>query len=171
MQSGLYGSRDHFSDIRRRRKNNISERLMWRKLGFEPRGSYRRANRLISQACRPFATLTIQLIDVAPRKWSRQPLLPIKSSTTILEPTAANSPTMAIFSSRARRTSKYACTILRTPMNGDITKRLTTLLVNGPLPTRRSHLIIAGWPIPPSDTSFASLQRTRPTPLILHFST
>lgn len=49
MRSGFYGSHDHFSDIRRRRKNNISERLMWRRLGIEPRCSYRRANRLIRQ--------------------------------------------------------------------------------------------------------------------------
>ena len=51
MTSGIYGSRDHFSDIRRRRKTNVSERLMWRRLGMEPRGSYGRANRLISQVC------------------------------------------------------------------------------------------------------------------------
>ena len=50
MRSGSYGSRDDFADIRRRRKNNMSERLMWRQLGTKARGSYRRANRLISQA-------------------------------------------------------------------------------------------------------------------------
>ncbi len=49
MRSGIYGSRDHFGDIRRKRKKNISERLMWRRLGEDARGSYRRANRLISQ--------------------------------------------------------------------------------------------------------------------------
>ena len=49
MESGIYGSRDDFADIRRKRKNNISERLMWRRLGDNARGSYRRANRLISQ--------------------------------------------------------------------------------------------------------------------------
>jgi DDB1- and CUL4-associated factor 11 len=50
MRCGSYGSRDDFADIRRRRKNNISERLMWRQLGIKPRGSHRRANHLISQA-------------------------------------------------------------------------------------------------------------------------
>jgi DDB1- and CUL4-associated factor 11 len=50
MRSGSYGSRDDFADIRRRRKNNVSERLMWRQLGIKARGSHQRANRLISQA-------------------------------------------------------------------------------------------------------------------------
>jgi DDB1- and CUL4-associated factor 11 len=50
MKSGSHGSRDDFADIRRRRKNNMGERLMWRQLGIKARGSHRRANRLISQA-------------------------------------------------------------------------------------------------------------------------
>ncbi len=53
MRSGIYGSRDHFGDISRKRKRNISERLMWRRLGDDARGSYRRANRLISQVYWP----------------------------------------------------------------------------------------------------------------------
>ena len=49
MDSGLYGSRDGFVDTRRRRKTSLSQRLMWRKLGVEARGTQRRANRLITQ--------------------------------------------------------------------------------------------------------------------------
>ena len=49
MASGIYGGRDNFTDVRRKRKTNVSERLMWRQLGLDPRSSTRRANRLIAQ--------------------------------------------------------------------------------------------------------------------------
>jgi hypothetical protein len=51
MNSGLYGYAEHFVDRRRKRKNNVSERLLWRKLGLDARGSFRRANRYIAQVC------------------------------------------------------------------------------------------------------------------------
>ena len=51
MDSGIYGSRDGFVDVRRQRKTNLSQRLMWRKLGVEARGTQRRANQLIAQVC------------------------------------------------------------------------------------------------------------------------
>jgi hypothetical protein len=56
MNSGLYGYNEHFVDRRRKRKNNVSERLLWRKLGLDARGSSRRANRYIAQVC-PLNTL------------------------------------------------------------------------------------------------------------------
>jgi hypothetical protein len=51
MDSGLYGCNEYFVDRRRKRKNNVSERLLWRKLGLDARGSSRRANRYIAQVC------------------------------------------------------------------------------------------------------------------------
>lgn len=51
MNSGMYGYNENFVDRRRRRKNNVSERLLWRKLGLDARGSSRRANRYIAQVC------------------------------------------------------------------------------------------------------------------------
>ena len=55
MDSGIYGSNEYFVDRRRKRKNNLSERLMWRKLGLEARGSSRRANRYLAQVWSPCA--------------------------------------------------------------------------------------------------------------------
>lgn len=49
MDSGMYGANENFVDTRRRRKNNLSERLMWRRLGLDARGTSRRANRYLAQ--------------------------------------------------------------------------------------------------------------------------
>ena len=49
MNTGTYGSADAWADRRRRRKEHLNQRLMWRRLGTEGRGTQRRANRLIAQ--------------------------------------------------------------------------------------------------------------------------
>ena len=53
MCSGPYGQADSFIDTRRKRRRTFSERLMWRRLGLDPRSSMRRQNRLIAQSLVP----------------------------------------------------------------------------------------------------------------------
>jgi hypothetical protein len=144
MRSGIYGSRDHFSDVRRRRKNNISERLMWRRLGFDPRGSHQRANRLISQVCLLSFVICSSAADILCGTWCHRRLWPTRSSTMTLERIAANSQTMAISSSPAHRISKFACTTRRTPTNGNIIRPSTTHLASGPSLMPRYRLTIVG---------------------------
>ena len=64
MDSGTYGCNEHFVDRRRKRKNNVSERLLWRRLGLEARGSARRANRLIAQDMVPATTPADKVIQI-----------------------------------------------------------------------------------------------------------
>ena len=49
MDSGIYGSNEGFVDKLRKRKNNVSEQLLWRRLGLDARGTCSRANRLLAQ--------------------------------------------------------------------------------------------------------------------------
>ena len=49
MSSGIYGYNENFVDRRRKRKANVNEKLLWRKLGLDARGSSRRANRYVAQ--------------------------------------------------------------------------------------------------------------------------
>lgn len=53
MSSGIYGQGESFVDTRRKRRRNFNERLMWRRLGLDPRSSMRRQNRLIAQSLVP----------------------------------------------------------------------------------------------------------------------
>lgn len=72
MNSGIYGQRDDFTDIRRRRKTTVSERLMWRRLGLEARGSARRHNRLLAQEFVPKTTVADKIIHYDSRAYSGQ---------------------------------------------------------------------------------------------------
>jgi hypothetical protein len=49
MDSGTYGSPDHFVDTRKKRKTHLGTRLMYREMGVDTRGTQNRANMLMSQ--------------------------------------------------------------------------------------------------------------------------
>ena len=72
MTSGTYGSRDSFVDIRRRRRRNMSERLMWRRLGLDARPSTSRQNRLIAQELIPSTSTADKIIHYDSRAYSGQ---------------------------------------------------------------------------------------------------
>ena len=72
MDSGIYGCNEHFVDRRRKRKNNISERLLWRRLGLDARGSARRANRFIAQDMVPATSPADKVIHYDSRAYSGQ---------------------------------------------------------------------------------------------------
>jgi DDB1- and CUL4-associated factor 11 len=72
QNSGIYGQRDHFIDIRRKRKTTVGERLMWRRLGMDGRGSMRRQNRLLAQEMVPSTTTADKIIHYDSRAYSGQ---------------------------------------------------------------------------------------------------
>ncbi|EXJ92446.1 hypothetical protein A1O3_00997 [Capronia epimyces CBS 606.96] len=72
MNSGLYGSRDDFVDLLRKRRRTVSERLMWRRLGLDGRSSMRRQNRLIAQESVPATTTADKIIHYDSRAYSGQ---------------------------------------------------------------------------------------------------
>ncbi len=72
MDSGTYGSNENFVDKRRKRKNNLSERLMWRRLGLDARGTCRRANRYLAQDMVPNTTAADKVIHYDSRAYSGQ---------------------------------------------------------------------------------------------------
>ena len=72
MNSGTYGQRDHFMDLRRKRRSTVAERLMWRRLGLDARGSARRQNRLLSQQFVPKTTVADKIVHYDSRAYSGQ---------------------------------------------------------------------------------------------------
>ncbi|KAJ4507583.1 hypothetical protein HRR83_004163 [Exophiala dermatitidis] len=72
MNSGLYGSRDDFVDILRKRRRTVAERLMWRRLGVDGRSSMRRQNRLIAQDSIPSTSTADKIIHYDSRAYSGQ---------------------------------------------------------------------------------------------------
>lgn len=72
MQSGLFGSKDSRIEKIGRRKQSVSERLLWRKLGIEPRSTARRHNRLIAQDLIPNTTVADRIIHYDSRAYSGQ---------------------------------------------------------------------------------------------------
>lgn len=72
MNSGLYGSQDTHVDIRYKRRKTLSERLMWRRLGVEPRSSMRRQNNLIAQEMIPNNSTADRIIHYDSRAYSGQ---------------------------------------------------------------------------------------------------
>lgn len=72
MKSGIYGAADTWADRRRHRKANISQRLMWRRLGVEARGTQKRANQLIAQSMVPTSTTADKIIHYDSRCYSGQ---------------------------------------------------------------------------------------------------
>lgn len=72
MVSGIYGSRDTHIDVRRHRRRTMSERLMWRRLGLDPRPSMRRQNCLIAQELIPATSTADKIIHYDSRAYSGQ---------------------------------------------------------------------------------------------------
>ena len=72
MNSGTYGMKDSHVDIRRRRRTNFNERLMWRRLGLDPRSSMRRQTRLLAQDLVPSSSLADKIIHYDSRAYSGQ---------------------------------------------------------------------------------------------------
>jgi DDB1- and CUL4-associated factor 11 len=72
MSSGIYGTRDSHVDTRRKRRRNISERLMWRRLGLDPRPTMRRQNCLIAQELVPSTSTAEKIIHYDSRAYSGQ---------------------------------------------------------------------------------------------------
>ncbi|KAK6382150.1 hypothetical protein LTS17_004036 [Exophiala oligosperma] len=72
MNSGIYGSKDSHIDILRKRKQTISERLLWRRLGLDARSSMRRQNRLIAQDSVPTSSIADKIIHYDSRAYSGQ---------------------------------------------------------------------------------------------------
>ncbi|EXJ85611.1 hypothetical protein A1O1_05977 [Capronia coronata CBS 617.96] len=72
MNSGLYGTRDDFVDILRKRRRTVSERLVWRRLGLDGRSTMRRQNRLIAQESVPSTTTADKIIHYDSRAYSGQ---------------------------------------------------------------------------------------------------
>ena len=72
MNSGTYGLRDSHVDTRRRRRANFNERLMWRRLGLDPRSSMRRQSRLIAQDLVPTTSMADKIIHYDSRAYSGQ---------------------------------------------------------------------------------------------------
>ncbi|KIV89378.1 hypothetical protein PV10_08951 [Exophiala mesophila] len=72
MKTGIYGSKDHHVDIHRKRRKNVSERLMWRRLGVDARSSFRRQNNLIAQDMVPNNTTADKIIHYDSRAYCGQ---------------------------------------------------------------------------------------------------
>lgn len=72
MNSGLYGSQDSHGDLRYKRRRTLSERLMWRRLGVDPRSSMRRQNNLIAQELIPNNSTADRIIHYDSRAYSGQ---------------------------------------------------------------------------------------------------
>ena len=72
MSSGVYGGRDHFTDVRKRRKQTVSERLMWRRLGLSSSSTCSRENKLLAQALVPDTTPPDKIIHYDSRAYSGQ---------------------------------------------------------------------------------------------------
>lgn len=72
MTTGTFGSRDTHVDVRRKRRRNMSERLMWRRLGLDPRPSMRRQNALIAQELIPNTSTADKIIHYDSRAYSGQ---------------------------------------------------------------------------------------------------
>ena len=60
MDSGNYGQRDDFTSTRRRRGTTFSERLMWRRLGLDPRPHTRKAKPPACPRSRPLQHISRQ---------------------------------------------------------------------------------------------------------------
>jgi WD repeat-containing protein 23 len=65
MNSGIYGSDDHFVDSRKKRKTSLGARLMYREMGIDTRGTLNRANMLMSQVCESSGTYSIELTIIS----------------------------------------------------------------------------------------------------------
>ncbi|KIW24160.1 uncharacterized protein PV07_09891 [Cladophialophora immunda] len=72
MNSGTYGCRDTYLDIRRKRRRTVSDRLLWRRLGLEARSTMRRQNNLIAQDQVPNTTTADKIIHYDSRAYSGQ---------------------------------------------------------------------------------------------------
>ncbi|OAL40040.1 hypothetical protein AYO20_00458 [Fonsecaea nubica] len=72
MNSGAYGCRDTYLDIRRKRRRTVSERLLWRRLGLEARSTMRRQNNLIAQDQVPNSNTADKIIHYDSRAYSGQ---------------------------------------------------------------------------------------------------
>lgn len=132
MKSGKYGSQDTHTDIRRKRKDTLAKRLMWRRLGLDVRGSQTRSNRLIAQVRLSFSSEANHLLIDRSLCYHLSTQGPLNtSSTTTTGHTVANLAMTATSSSRALRTSMSACMTLLIPTIGNITKESTIPWVNG----------------------------------------
>lgn len=72
MSSGVYGSSPHFTDTRRSRKQSLSEKLMYRRLGICARSSTQRDNRLLTQDLLPINDRADKIIHYDSRAYSGQ---------------------------------------------------------------------------------------------------
>ena len=72
MSSGVYGSKAHFADRRRRRKTTLAEKLMYRRLGVDARSSAYRSNRLLTQDLLPLNSVADKIIHYDSRAYSGQ---------------------------------------------------------------------------------------------------
>jgi len=72
MQSGVFGAKDSRIERAIHRKSSVSQRLLWRRLGIEPRSTARRHNRLISQQLIPNTTSADSIIHYDSRAYSGQ---------------------------------------------------------------------------------------------------
>ncbi|KIW88769.1 uncharacterized protein Z519_10816 [Cladophialophora bantiana CBS 173.52] len=72
MNSGIYGCRDSYLDILRKRRRTVSERLLWRRLGSEARSTMRRQNNLIAQDQVPNTSTADKIIHYDSRAYSGQ---------------------------------------------------------------------------------------------------
>ncbi|KAK5069750.1 hypothetical protein LTS08_006687 [Lithohypha guttulata] len=72
MQSGYFGGVDTCTERICQRKRSVSERLLWRRLGIEPRSTARRHNQLIAQELIPNTTYADKIIHYDSRAYSGQ---------------------------------------------------------------------------------------------------
>lgn len=72
MESGVFGAQDTRVERLTNRKQSVSERLLWRRLGIEPRPSARRHNRLIAQELIPNTSHADKIIHYDSRAYSGQ---------------------------------------------------------------------------------------------------
>ncbi|ETI28270.1 hypothetical protein G647_00719 [Cladophialophora carrionii CBS 160.54] len=72
MNLGTFGCRDSYLDIRRKRRRNVSERLLWRRLGLEARSTMKRQNNLMAQDQVPDSTTADKIIHYDSRAYSGQ---------------------------------------------------------------------------------------------------
>lgn len=72
MQTGIFGGTDPRMHKICGRNKSVSERLLWRRLGLEPRSSTRRHNQLIAQQLIPNTTSADRIIHYDSRAYSGQ---------------------------------------------------------------------------------------------------
>lgn len=121
MTSGTFGANERPADSIDRKKK-LASRLLRRELGLGSTGRQRARSGLLKQVFRCFSCVIYTSRFNGANRISYHPRTPILLSTMINAATLANSRMMAISSSPAPRTSKFACTTRLIRILGSTTK-------------------------------------------------